>query len=58
MFLDNHQFTEYYGFSENGTNALFKKFEIDDQFKQKAKNWYDGYSIKSDNFNQLSIYNN
>ena len=51
-FLDNHAFSEHYGFTEAEVSALLREFDIKDQ--EEVETWYNGYLIKDKN---SRIYN-
>lgn len=55
----NNKFAKYYGFTHEEVNNLFNKYKIEDNLREQAKDWYDGYRIKDkiDNNKDLEMYN-
>lgn len=58
-FLDNHEFSQYYGFTKNEVEKIVER-NVNKQQRKKTrkilKEWYDGYLIKKQNIKLYSIW--
>lgn len=53
-FLENHPYSEYYGFTQHQTQVLFDRFEVSKQNRTRFKNYYQGYVTRN---SSLTLYN-